>query len=293
MACLRRYSWVLCTVALACGPGGGSEGDGGSASDSSGATGSASDGSATSGASSGQSTTAVDGSSSGGGGECPPNAVYAVPGCEPAPPFAVEVTEEGCYEVCDNGDSTQCSEGACVRAWIDPCHDAPCDACGGESWICMAGEPLMPGFEAMLSGQDGCGAETFSLGAFAMDGNTMLTVSVGAGLTTMAQDTAMTQQQTFELPSTDVGVRASLGPGVAGNFCNDAPLGTALRVYEGISGTMDVTVEPPPMGSGFEDQGIATVVLTDVVLQQTSGAGETVDLPSFTFESVAIWCCPG
>ncbi len=219
--------------------------------------------------------------------------MYAVPGCEPAPPYTVEVTEEGCYEVCEGGDSTQCNEGACVQAWIDPCHGAACDACGSESWICMAGEPLTPGFEQTLSGHDGCGASSFSVGAFAMDGNTMLTVSVGADLTTMAQDTGMTQQQTFDLPSMEAGVRASLGPGVAGNFCNDAPVGTALRVYEGISGTVDVTVEPPAMGSGSEDQGIATIVLTNVVLQQTSGIGDTVDLPSYTFESVAIWCCPG
>jgi hypothetical protein len=273
--------WML-ALALGAGCGPGTSDDTGSDGDGSGDDGpssSADDGSATS---SGSGSSSADGSGTGTGGiECPPNSVYAVPGCGDAKdPSLVPLPEPGCYEVCEDGDSSVCSEGACVRTWIDPCYGSVCGACGGEQWLCIAGEPLTPGFEADLAVTDGCGSTGFSVHAANADGDILLTVSVRGTVVETAQMTGMTEQQGFELPADEVTVRAWTGPLVASNACNDAPFGTILRTYEGVAGTVDVTFEPNPMG-GFEDPGTATVVLTDVDLQQVGG------------QSVSIWCCPG
>lgn len=272
---------------LTAGCGTGTGGDGstrGASSDDDASGGSGADASATSSGS-------VSADGSGTGGECPPNSVYAVPGCGAEDPGLIPVPEAGCYEVCMDGDSTLCTEGSCINAWIDPCHDSPCGACGDGQWLCIAGEPLAPGFESELQVVDGCGSTSFSVFAANSDGDVLLSVSVSGGLVEAAQMSGMAQQEVFGLPNEEVTVRARTGSQVAGDACNDAPFGTILRSYEGVAGTVDATFEPAAMGSG--DEGIATVLLTDVELQQTSGAGDSITIASFAFEAVPIWCCPG
>ncbi len=61
---------------------------------------------------------------------------HFVPGCGDSPPGNATI-EEGCYQPCD--DDTPCSSGNCVVAWIDPCVDSPCAACGGEQGLCLEG----------------------------------------------------------------------------------------------------------------------------------------------------------
>ena len=116
----------------------------------------------------------------------------------------------------------------------------------------------------------------------------MLKATVGGGLLEAAQASGTTQMQSFTLPSEDVSVWVSLGPGVLSDHCNDAPTGIELRRYDAIAGIADVTVDAPAMGGTDADQGVATIVLSNVQLQS---GGETVALPTYTFPAIAIWCC--
>jgi hypothetical protein len=243
----------------------------------------------------GVSADATAGSESGTTLECPPNMVYASPGCDDPQPGSglVPLPAAGCYPVCDGGDSSACNVGACVRTSIDPCFEQACDACASETWLCIAGDPLAPGFEADLGQPDGCGMTSFQVFAGTPEGDLALGVTFTGTLVETAQMTGMTQQQSYTLPSEDVVVWVSMGPGVLGNQCNDAPFGTELRFYASTSGVADVEFQPAAMGSDFGDQGIATITLTDVELQGSGPSGEVVALPSYTFTSVPIWCCPG
>lgn len=158
---MRAWPHLLLALTIACGPstddGGGdtgtdtgSETDGSTGGSSSGTGGSSGDGTggssggSSSGSSGGTNTGTDPGDSStdatGPGGECPPDRVWAEPGCGEEPGYFLP--EPGCYFPCD-GPESFCETGSCQLAWVNPCvcpeGEDCCDACGGDMWLCVEG----------------------------------------------------------------------------------------------------------------------------------------------------------
>jgi hypothetical protein len=143
---MRHWPLFVLAVTIACGPST-DDGEGDTGED----TGTQTDGSGethtggSSGGSSGGGNTGSDpgdtsADATGPGGPCPPDRVWAEPGCGEEP--GLLLPEPGCYFPCDGPDSV-CETGSCQPAWINPCvcpegQDC-CDACGGEMWLCMEG----------------------------------------------------------------------------------------------------------------------------------------------------------
>jgi hypothetical protein len=299
LASLAISGTALLTVA--CEPsvaGSGAETDG--ESESGGASTGATDGGGSS--DSGSSAGATDGGSGSGSGgtgpaECPPNAIYASPGCGGDQGGIVPLPEPGCYEPCSLEQPDICSAGTyCARTDVDPCicdvGEDCCDACGAESYLCLPAPALESGFEDTLDSQDGCGTSAFSIGATSSaNPDLLLTLRVGVDVIGQANESGQTQQSTFTFPSDDVSVSVSLGPQIASNLCNDAPFGTLARRYDAQSGSVDLTVEPAT--SDDSTQGIFSATLTNLELVPEDDLTETVTVDSYAFDAVSVWCCPG
>ena len=127
-----RAQWIAVVNAalLACGPSapsGEGEGDG---------TGSTTSGTVTTATSSSDGVTSdPSGEESGTGGRCPSGQIPIEPGCPPHLGPEI-IPEAGCYFEC-GGAGDECPNGACFGVWIDPCAGLPCDACGGQAWLCL------------------------------------------------------------------------------------------------------------------------------------------------------------
>lgn len=220
---------------------------------------------------------------------CPDGFFYEEPGCQEAGWGAVPVPERGCYEPCEVAGEP-CVVGTCARALTNPCHcgdGGGCckDLCGEEELYCLTVAPLDAEFEDQLVTQGGCGFSSASLYAANEDG------SVGLGVNLVGPfDMGAGGSYQITLPSDEASVSVVLGPQIASDFCNDAPLGVLIDRYLATSGTIDVTWEPG--GDSENDIATVTATLTDVIVSR-DGLGDPVTIESFTFDAIEVWCCPG
>ncbi len=220
---------------------------------------------------------------------CQDGFVYEEPGCQEVSFAAIPLPEAGCYEPCEV-QGEPCVVGTCARTITDPCHcgeGGGCcdDLCGEEQLYCLTVAPLAPDFEDQLVAQGGCGFSSASLWAASEDG------SIGLALN-LVGPFDMGDGGTYQvtLPADEASVSVVLGPQIASDFCNDAPLGTLIDRYLATSGTILVSWEP----GGDSESHVATVsaTLTDVVVSR-DGLGDPVTIEDFTFDAIEVWCCPG
>ncbi|MFH1462849.1 MAG: hypothetical protein ABIO70_00475 [Pseudomonadota bacterium] len=146
---------------------------------------------------------------------------------------------------------------------------------------------LTPGFEADLT--EVCaanyvgGAGDLDLYAADVDATVSMWVSLEGVLDVLEDDEAVDDSLTV---GDGLSVRVTTGRNLRPP-CSDLAVNEVQRGhYEASAGTADVDLEP------WDDNGaptwLATVTLTGLVLEPEDG-GDSVELPSFTFDAVEIW----
>lgn len=143
---------------------------------------------------------------------------------------------------------------------------------------------------AVLTQDRGCGDVT--LYATDADDTWLLLFATTDAPAEAAHAEGATQELSYTLPDAAVTVELQWGTKLAGGVCNDTPPeGSVDAVYTATQGSADLTVVPMGMPEPWEVPANASLVLSDLVLEDPSG--ETITIDGYEFVDVFVGWFPG
>lgn len=153
--------------------------------------------------------------------------------------------------------------------------------------------PLEPGFESSFEYSGGCG--DMLLYASNVEDTILMTFIID-GLSEQAHTQGGQVSETASLPDSRIQLEVRVGEKLSDTVCDDvAEGGTHVdATYEAVTGSADILVVPegsPTDYGGYPAK--ATVILSDIELQNLEDVTDIVELPSYSWSNVFIGWLPG